>query len=412
MRRKAVLHGSVLLIVAMLAACNILPGPRIPGPVNSPAGLSAPSLSNPARPTEENQSLTTLTPVEPTGQFLSDTTIQPGSIVYRTSTSTATPTTPTATVVPGKVERVNSGRFAGWYKYTHPKYGFSIYIPSNWTIVDESAHHVGVSPVWRPEVELNIGFKNISESGVVIMRTGIGAGDVVTRGTVHFLDRTLTRDVLVYQGKDKAVLYNNAMETQIDDLVFTLSMDDFRTDYDAAILPADIQHTADRIVESFELADLTPASTGEALTNDRQPTFPSAPSTSPIIPTPVEPSASPTAPRQTVFYYTTQSSDNLFSIAGRFGLHPETILWANASLQDNPLNVEKPGVEIRIPTVDGYFYVWRMGDTLQDVAKTHGASLEEIVNWPGNELDPANPEASLTSGKEIFLPGGYPEIQN
>lgn len=128
--------------------------------------------------------------------------------------------------------------------------------------------------------------------------------------------------------------------------------------------------------------------------------------------TPAEPSASPSTSPQTVFYYTTQSGDNLFSIAGRFGLHPETILWANAFLQDDPLNVEKPGVEIRIPAVDGYFYVWRMGDTLQDVAKTYGASLEAIVNWPGNELDPANPEASLTPGKEIFLPGGFPEIQN
>ena len=142
------------------------------------------------------------------------------------------------------------------------------------------------------------------------------------------------------------------------------------------------------------------------------PTSTSVEENRPLAITPVDPSVSPPAPRQTVFYYTTLSGDNLFSIAGRFGLRPETILWVNAFLQDDPLNVEKPGVEIRIPAVDGYFYVWQMGDTLHDVAKTHGTSLAAIVDWPGNELDPANPEASHTPGKEIFLPGGYPEIQN
>ena len=179
--------------------------------------------------------------------------MEPGSILYRTATFTSSPTSPTATVVPGKVELANSRGFTGWYKYTHPNYGFAFYIPPDWTIVDESAHHIGVSPAWRPTVILNIGFKNAREGRVVIMRTGIGAGDVVTQGTVRFLGQLFTRDILVYEGKDKAVLYNNAMETQIDDLVFTLSLDDFRTDYDAAILPANVQHTADKIVESFEL---------------------------------------------------------------------------------------------------------------------------------------------------------------
>jgi hypothetical protein len=262
MRYCSFLRSQVLFIVAALSACSAFPSAQTPGMVSFTAGLNTPSLSNPSTPTtstpiEESQPLTTPTPVEPTSQILYDSTMEPGSILYRTPTSTPTPTSPTATVVPGKVERVNSGRFVGWYKYTQPKYGFSFYIPPDWTITDEFANHVGVSPVWQPAVELNIGFKNVRESGVVIMRTGVGAGDIVLRGTVRFLGQTLSRDVLVYEGKDKTVLYNQATEIQIDDLVFTLSLDGFNPNlnYGLVALPADIQLTADKIVESFELGD-------------------------------------------------------------------------------------------------------------------------------------------------------------
>jgi LysM repeat protein len=394
MKHEIFLQSLVLLIVATLPACSAFPSPQTSDLANSPAGLSTPSLSNLSTPTtstsiEESQPLTTPTPAGESILFLPDCRIEPGSTSSAISPSQAYP---------------------GWDSYANAQYGFSFSIPYDWILV-EASNYVCLFPQAAQDTILVVGFKKATEN-VPIQRSGVGAGDVVPRGTVRFLGQTLTRDVLVYDCKDKAVLYNNAMETQIDDLVFTLSIDDFRNDYDAAILPADIQQTADQIVESFELVNLAPAPSGEAPTNEPQLTTPSTPSASLTTSTPAEPTVSPSASPQTVFYYTTQSGDNLFSIAGRFDLHPETILWANTSLQDDPLNVEKPGVEIRIPAVDGYFYVWQMGDTLQDVVKTHGASFEVIVDRPGNELDPANPEASLTPGKEIFLPGGFPQLQN
>lgn len=131
----------------------------------------------------------------------------------------------------------------------------------------------------------------------------------------------------------------------------------------------------------------------------------------PIPPTPtLTPSAvSPTPTPTPVFItYTVQPEETIFSIAERFGLHAETILWANqAQLHDNPHRL-RAGMVLRIPPVDGCFHIWQSGDTLEQVAKAYGVNAEDIVNWATNGLDPQNPYTSLAPGKELFIPGGRP----
>ena len=113
-------------------------------------------------------------------------------------------------------------------------------------------------------------------------------------------------------------------------------------------------------------------------------------------------------PNPTFLTYTVQPEETIFSIAERFGLRAETILWANqAQLHDNPHRL-KAGMVLRIPPVDGYFYIWQSGDTLEQIAQTYGINAEDIVNWAANDLDPQNPDASLVPGKELFIPGGQP----
>ncbi|MGB9799029.1 MAG: LysM peptidoglycan-binding domain-containing protein [Thermanaerothrix sp.] len=113
-------------------------------------------------------------------------------------------------------------------------------------------------------------------------------------------------------------------------------------------------------------------------------------------------------PTPTFLTYTVQPEETIFSIAERFGLRAETILWANQTqLHDNPHRL-KAGMVLRIPPVDGCFYIWQSGDTLEQVAQTYGVNIEDIVNWAANGLDPQNPAASLAPGKELFIPGGRP----
>lgn len=58
--------------------------------------------------------------------------------------------------------------------------------------------------------------------------------------------------MLKYQGKDKAILYNYGTAINANRLMFTLSLGDFRTDYEMVELSAKIESLADTIVESFK----------------------------------------------------------------------------------------------------------------------------------------------------------------
>jgi len=118
----------------------------------------------------------------------------------------------------------------------------------------------------------------------------------------------------------------------------------------------------------------------------------------------------PTRPRVDVITYTVQTGDTLFGIADMFGLKPETLLWGNyAVLEDNP-HVLRPGQVLNILPVDGAYYQWHAGDGLNGVAQFYGVRPEDIVNWPGNHLDPqhigeySNPD--IPPGTWLVIPGG------
>jgi murein DD-endopeptidase MepM/ murein hydrolase activator NlpD len=105
-----------------------------------------------------------------------------------------------------------------------------------------------------------------------------------------------------------------------------------------------------------------------------------------------------------VSQYTVQSGDALFSIAAQFKIKPETLLWANSDvLQDNPDNLF-PGQHLVIPPTDGVYYQWKAGDTLDSVASTFNAKVDDILNWPGNDIDLTNP--TIKPDTYIMVPGG------
>jgi LysM repeat protein len=92
----------------------------------------------------------------------------------------------------------------------------------------------------------------------------------------------------------------------------------------------------------------------------------------------------PTRPRLKIVKYVVQQGDTLFGIAEKFGLEPETVLWGNFEvLEDDPHRLS-PGQEINIPPVDGTTHVWHEGDGLNGVAEFFGVTVEDILDWPGN----------------------------
>ncbi len=117
----------------------------------------------------------------------------------------------------------------------------------------------------------------------------------------------------------------------------------------------------------------------------------------------------PTRSRSAAIDYTVQRGDSIFSIAGKYDLKPETILWANYDqLKDDP-HMISIGLNLKIPPTDGVYYQWEEGDTVEDVANRFKTKPENILNWPGNRLDITNPE--VEPGTYVMLPGGSREFR-
>ncbi len=118
----------------------------------------------------------------------------------------------------------------------------------------------------------------------------------------------------------------------------------------------------------------------------------------------------PSRSRVEVLTYTVQTGDTLFGIAAQFSLKPESILWANYdTLADDPHRL-LPGQTLNILPVDGAYYRWHAGDGLNGVAQFYGVTPEDILNWPGNHLDPAAigdySDPNIPAGTWLIIPGG------
>jgi hypothetical protein len=117
----------------------------------------------------------------------------------------------------------------------------------------------------------------------------------------------------------------------------------------------------------------------------------------------------PTRPRSEPVEYEVLSGDAVFSIAQKFNISPETLLWSNyAVLRDDPHSLSI-GQVLRIPPTNGILYEWKEGDTLEAVARDFKASVDDILNWSGNKLDLTNPE--IEPGDLVMVPGGQREFQ-
>ncbi|MBI3359661.1 MAG: M23 family metallopeptidase, partial [Chloroflexi bacterium] len=116
----------------------------------------------------------------------------------------------------------------------------------------------------------------------------------------------------------------------------------------------------------------------------------------------------PSRPRNEIKSYTVQAGDTIFGIAQKFGLTPETIIWGNRIvLKDDPHSL-RPGMEFKIPPVNGVLYQVQQGDTLKGIADGTHVDVSDIVDWPGNQLEADNPQ--ITVGQFLVIPGGTGKI--
>jgi murein DD-endopeptidase MepM/ murein hydrolase activator NlpD len=117
----------------------------------------------------------------------------------------------------------------------------------------------------------------------------------------------------------------------------------------------------------------------------------------------VDKKVQPEVVRQDIAYYTVKPGDTVLGIAQKHGLQPETLMWSNSAIEQNPdwLSI---GDELRILPVDGVLHVVKPDETLSDLADEYDVAMQAIVGYAGNGL--ASLDDALPVGKEIVVPGG------
>lgn len=137
--------------------------------------------------------------------------------------------------------------------YTNPIYGFEFEYPGNWTLT-ESDHGVVLI---KDRNRIGIRFRGIDEDADRFSyRTGIPAGDLIYSGKIRFMGRVILTEVLVFEQKSKIVFYGETDRIEIDELVFSITLDDRETyNYGDVDLSEEIMAEAKSIVESFKRID-------------------------------------------------------------------------------------------------------------------------------------------------------------
>ncbi|NQU83870.1 MAG: peptidoglycan DD-metalloendopeptidase family protein [Parcubacteria group bacterium] len=104
------------------------------------------------------------------------------------------------------------------------------------------------------------------------------------------------------------------------------------------------------------------------------------------------------APRTEIEKYIVQQGDTASTIARKFSLNINTILWANNL---STRSIIRPGDKLNILPVDGVLYTVKRNDTLSRIATSLGTDSEKIMEF--NMLSSAS---ALQIGEKLIVPGG------
>lgn len=106
-----------------------------------------------------------------------------------------------------------------------------------------------------------------------------------------------------------------------------------------------------------------------------------------------------------ILTHTVEEGETISSIAARYNLEPNTIIWQNNLSKDAKI---KPGDKLEILPVDGIRHKVKKGETIFTIAKKYGldeTQAQGIVNYPFNEFQD-DENFTLTVGQWLMVPGG------
>lgn len=102
-----------------------------------------------------------------------------------------------------------------------------------------------------------------------------------------------------------------------------------------------------------------------------------------------------------VFSYVIERGDTVARIAEKFGISPQTVLWANPGVRSGSL---RAGDTITILAVSGILYPVREGETPESIASSFGLTFGQL-----QEFNKGVNFAELGVGVSLIIPGARPE---
>jgi murein DD-endopeptidase MepM/ murein hydrolase activator NlpD len=117
---------------------------------------------------------------------------------------------------------------------------------------------------------------------------------------------------------------------------------------------------------------------------------------SPIVP---EPGSSTVQPTKKSRVYAVQENETITSIAAKFDISENTVLWANGLSSKSIIQV---GDHLTILPTTGVLHSVKSGDTISGIAEEYDVSSNEIIEFNG--LEDAH---KLSLGQKIIVPDGY-----
>lgn len=105
--------------------------------------------------------------------------------------------------------------------------------------------------------------------------------------------------------------------------------------------------------------------------------------------------------RNDIKEYVVQPGDTVASVAAKFGVTSDSIMWSNG-LRSNAL---AEGMTLVIPPENGIVYVVQPGDTVDELARKFRANRDLLVAFNDIEL------TGLREGERILIPNGLQPVQ-
>lgn len=101
---------------------------------------------------------------------------------------------------------------------------------------------------------------------------------------------------------------------------------------------------------------------------------------------------------KTIIEYIVEKGDTISSLAEKFNISIDTILWANGLKKNSTL---KLGQKLIIPPVSGIIHYVKEKDTISEIAEKYQAKVEDIISF--NEL---SLEGNIFIGDILVIPNG------